>query len=202
MYTATDVATPRGQRSLGVVLIVTSLIAWAAAFALTIDKFRQLADPDAVLSCNFSLLVQCGKNLDSWQGAVFGFPNPILGLAGWAMVLVAGVVAVSGVRMPRWFWLVFTAGMAFAIGLVIWLISQSVFVLGTLCPWCMVTWAVTIPAFLSTVLFIARGDVLGLPERGRRVADRASSWLPLLVLLCYLVVALIAQLRLDVLSYL
>ena len=28
-------------------------------------------------------IVQCGTNLSSWQGAVFGFPNPIIGLAGF-----------------------------------------------------------------------------------------------------------------------
>ena len=48
-------------------LIIASIIGWWAAFQLTIDKFIQLANPDAVLSCNVSAMIQCGKNLDSWQ---------------------------------------------------------------------------------------------------------------------------------------
>jgi len=61
---------------LAIFLIIAGGIGLAAAFALTIDKFTMLEDPTAQLSCNFSVLVGCSTNLGSWQGAVFGFPNP------------------------------------------------------------------------------------------------------------------------------
>jgi uncharacterized membrane protein len=31
--------------------------------------------------------------------------------------------------------------------LIIWLVGQSLYVIGALCPWCMVVWAITIPIF-------------------------------------------------------
>ena len=71
---------------------------------------------------------------------MFGFPNPILGLAGWVAPIVVGFAILAGARFARWFWWLFELGMAFAFVFVIWLIGQSIFVLGTLCPWCMVTW--------------------------------------------------------------
>ena len=46
------------------------------------DKILVLENPEADLDCNFSIIVQCGKNLGSWQGEILGFPNPILGLGG------------------------------------------------------------------------------------------------------------------------
>ena len=56
----------------------------------------------------------------------------------------------------------------------IWLIGQSIFDLGTLCPWCMIVWVVTIPLFLAvTFRNLARGRL-----RRRRRAASAAPLLP------------------------
>ncbi|KZX22651.1 Vitamin K epoxide reductase family protein [Rathayibacter tanaceti] len=73
-----------------VLLIVLGVIGWIAAFALTNDKFAALESPEAGLGCDFSLLVQCSANLDSPQGAIFGFPNPLIGVAAWIAPIVVG----------------------------------------------------------------------------------------------------------------
>ena len=86
---------------LAVFLIVTGALGWWSAFALTLDKFALLADPDAALDCNFSVLVQCGANLDSWQGAVFGFPNPLIGLGGFVAPIAVGVALLAGARFAN-----------------------------------------------------------------------------------------------------
>jgi len=185
---------------LAIWLVIAGAVGWYAAFALTIERFALLVDPDASLSCDFSVLVQCRANLESWQGSVFGFPNPILGLAGWIAPIVVGMALLAGARFARWFWLLFTAGTAFAFGFVIWLIFQSIFVLGTLCPWCMVTWAVTIPTFYAVLLHVLRTGLLPAPRGVRRAASALMSWLPVLAVVSYAIVAIIAQVRLDVLA--
>lgn len=183
--------------ALAIWLILAGVVGWTAAFALTVEKFHLLANPGSSASCDFSLLVQCGANLNSPQGAVFGFPNPILGLAGWMAPLVVGVAILAGARFARWFWWLFWAGVAFAFGFVVWLIGQSVFVLGTLCPWCMVTWIVTIPTFYAVTLHLLRSGLVPAPNAVRGAAAALMGWLPLLAVLSYALVALIAQLRLD-----
>jgi len=192
-------ARPRG---LAIFLIVAGVIGWIAAFALTLDKFQLLQDPNAQLGCNLSILVQCGVNLNSWQGAILGFPNPIIGLAAWIAPIAVGVAVLAGAQFARWFWIAFNIGFLGALGFVIWLISQSIFVLGTLCPWCMVTWSVTIPSFIAITAFTLRNGIIPASPAVRRVAGVVSSWIVVVTLGCYLVVAVIAQLRLDVLSYL
>lgn len=184
-------------RVLALWLIVAGVIGWWAAFQLTLEKFHQLANPGAAASCDFSVLVQCGKNLDSWQGSVFGFPNPVLGLAGWMAPIVVGAAILAGARFARWFWLLFWAGIAFAMGFVIWLISQSIFELGTLCPWCMVTWLVTIPTFWAVTIHLLRSGIFPVGAKGRAFFDSLMGWLPLLIVVSYAAVAIIAQLRLD-----
>lgn len=184
-------------KGLAIWLIIAGIIGWYAAFQLTVEKFHLLADPGATAACDISLVVQCGKNLDSWQGAVFGFPNPIIGLTGWAAPIVVGVAILAGARFARWFWWLFWAGMTFAFGFVIWLIAQSIFELFTLCPWCMVTWSVTIPSFFAVSLHLLRSGVVPAPDGVRKAADTLMGWMPLIAVVSYAVIALIAQLRLD-----
>lgn len=186
--------------ALAVWLVVAGVIGWWAAYSLTMEKFEALADPGHIASCDFSPLVQCTRNLDSWQGSVFGFPNPILGLAGWVAPIVVGMAILARARFARWFWLLFELGMLFAFGFVCWLIFQSIFVLGTLCPWCMVTWAVTIPSFYAVTLHVLRSGLLPAPASVRRAADRLMGWIPLFAVVSYAIIAIIAQLRLDVLG--
>lgn len=190
--TADRVRTPWAY---AVFLIVTGALGWWAAFALTVDKFALLADPGADLDCNISPLVQCGKNLDSWQGAVFGFPNPVLGLGGFVAPIAVGVALLAGARFARWFWIAFNVGLAGALAFVIWLISQSIFVLGTLCPWCMLVWSVTIPLFWVVTLRNAREGVYG--ERLTGAGRVLLPWVVPITLVCYLTVALLAQVQLD-----
>ncbi|MCR2809489.1 MULTISPECIES: vitamin K epoxide reductase family protein [unclassified Microbacterium] len=186
--------------ALAVWLLIAGVIGWWAAFSLTVERLHLLMDPDAILGCDISPLVQCGKNLESWQGSVFGFPNPILGLTGWVAPIVVGAAILAGARFARWFWLLFELGLAFAFVFVIWLIGQSVFVLGTLCPWCMVTWVVTIPTFYAVTLHLLRTGLVAAPRPVRSAADTLMAWLPLLAVISYAIIAVIAQIRLDVLG--
>ena len=186
--------------ALAVWLIIAGVIGWWAAFQLTLERIHLLADPNASLSCDFSILVQCRANLESWQGMVFGFPNPLIGLGAWVAPIVVGVAILARARFARWFWWLFEAGMVFAICFVIWLISQSIFVLGTLCPWCMVTWSVTIPSFFAVTLHIFRSGIVPAPAGVRKVAETLMGWVPLITVVAYAIVAVIAQLRLDVLN--
>ncbi len=196
----TAVPTARRPTALAILLIVGGILGLFAAFELTVDKFAVLADPSFVPSCNVSVLVQCGRNLSSPEGAVFGFPNPLLGLMGFPAPIAVGVGILAGARFSRWFWLLFNAGMLAALGFVIWLISVSIFQLATLCPWCMLVWSVVIPMTLAVTFFnISAGHVpLGAPAR--RVGSFLYGWTPLLSLLAYVAVAVLAQVRLDVLS--
>ncbi len=183
------------------VLLVSGIAGMWAAFALAMDKILVLQDPNAELGCNFSVIVQCGANLESWQGAVFfGVPNPFWGLIGWVAPIVVAMAMLAGARFGRWFWLLFNLGHAAALAFCIWLMAQSIFVIGTLCPWCMLTWAAAILSFWTLTGYNLRQGRFG--AWGRRLGAGLYSWAPLVTLLSYLVIAVIAQLRLDYLSML
>lgn len=185
-------------RLLALWLIVAGVVGLAAAFLLTIDKLDMLRDPNAQLTCSVNLLIGCATNLASWQGSLFGFPNPLLGLIGWTATIAAGVaVLASRGGLARWFWLAFNAGVVLALALVVFLITASLTVLHILCPWCMVTWAVTIPTFWAVTLYNLKTGAIPVPERARRVFAALYGWVPVITVACYALVAVLAQVQLD-----
>lgn len=182
----------------GLFLVLAGIAGLSAAMALSMEKVEKLASPDADLSCDFSVLVQCSTNLESAQGSVFGPPNPFLGLVGFALVLGVGVGVWAVPHFARWFWILFNVGVLGAMTFVFWLIAQSIYVLGVLCPWCLVVWVTTIPLFVFVTGRNARQGVFGSRLAG--IGTAVWPWLPLVTIAAYVLVAVLAQLRLDVLA--
>lgn len=139
------------------VLIICGIIGLFAATTLTWDKLKIAADPSYIPNCSISPVVACSPVISSHQGSAFGIPNPFIGIAAFAMVLTVGMMLLAGgVIKKKWFWWCFQAGSLFGVLFISWLINASVYDIGKLCIYCMVTWAVTIPVFWTTLSFNLR----------------------------------------------
>jgi uncharacterized membrane protein len=143
---------PPFPRLLPWVLLVGGVVGLAAAFTLTVEKIALLRDPEYIPSCSINPILSCGSVMSTDQAEAFGFPNPLLGLVGFTIVVTIGVALLAGATFPRWFWLGLQAGVVFGVVFVHWLIYQSLYSIGALCPYCMVVWAVTIPIFWYVTL--------------------------------------------------
>ena len=201
-YQPKTVASTEKLIGLGVFLIIASAVGLLAAFELTYEKIQVLLSPQHQPTCDFSLLVQCGKNMNSPQGSVFGFPNSLLGLIGWPVVMATGAGVLAGARFAKWWWMAFNVVALGALSFVIWLIHESIFDLGTLCPWCMVTWSMVIPLFWVSTFWNLKHGVWSENERVKDLGARLLGWSPTFVIASYLAVAIVAQVRLEWLSYL
>jgi uncharacterized membrane protein len=129
------------------VMVISGAIGLLAAIMLIVEKVAVLADPNYAPGCDINPVLSCGSVINTEQAAVFGFPNPIMGVIGFSVVITLGVLLLAGVTLPRWVWIGLNLGTVFGIGFVIWLVIQSLYVIGALCPWCMVVWAAMIPIF-------------------------------------------------------
>lgn len=118
-----------------------------AALILTVEKFALLADPNYVPSCSINPVLSCGSVMITPQAAAFGFPNPLIGIVAFTIVVTTGVLTLGGVTLPRWYWVSLLAGTTLGVVFIQWLIFQSLYRIGALCPYCMVVWAVTVPIF-------------------------------------------------------
>ncbi|MET0135163.1 MAG: vitamin K epoxide reductase family protein [Kibdelosporangium sp.] len=123
-----------------------------ASLVLTVEKIALLKNPAYVPSCSIDPVLSCGSIMRTWQAEFFGFPNPLLGIAGFAVVTTVGVVLLTGARLPRWFWLGTQFGALLGVLFVHWLMYQSLYVIGALCPYCVIVWLVTILVFWYTTL--------------------------------------------------
>ncbi|KGA21213.1 hypothetical protein GM51_3150 [freshwater metagenome] len=129
------------------ILAVGGIIGIFASIELIIQKIAVLSDPDFVPNCDINPILSCGSVISTEQASLFGFPNPVLGVIGFTIVIMFGALLFTGVEMPRLMWLGLNFGALAGMVFVIWLVSQSLYAIGALCPWCMVVWAVTIPIF-------------------------------------------------------
>lgn len=143
-------------RSYGPMLTVLGAVGLAAAFALAVDKYKILADPEFVPSCNLNPVLSCGSVMKTDQAAVLGFPNPLIGVVAFSVVVTLGVLLSARVTVPRWVLAGLAGGGLLGVVFVHWLAFQSIYRIGALCPWCMVVWTVTLPIALWSVLLAAR----------------------------------------------
>ena len=132
-------------------LILTGIAGWVASFGLTLERLRVMANPVAVTACDISPFISCKSVMLSEQAALFGFPNPLIGLAAFFAPVVIGMAIFAGAKFKGWFWNLFLLGILFAMVFVVWLMVQSVYVIGSLCLYCMVAWAATIPLFWTVL---------------------------------------------------
>lgn len=151
-------------------MLVSALLSLTASFVLSVDAIILAADPQAALACNINAVISCGTVGASWQASLFGFPNAFLGLIAEPVVITIAVASLGGVRFPRWFMLsaqvVYTLGLVFAY----WLFFQAYFVIGALCPWCLLITLSTTLVFTSLTHVNIRDGNLYLPQRASELA--------------------------------
>ncbi|WP_323844937.1 vitamin K epoxide reductase family protein [Allosaccharopolyspora coralli] len=170
------------------ILAIGGAIGFLAAFALTVEKLALLKDSTYTPTCSINPILSCGSVMNTPQGEAFGVPNPLIGIGGFAIVTTIGVAHLGGVRFPRWFWLGLQAGTVFGIVFVHWLIAQSLYTIGALCPYCMVVWAVMILIFWYTTLHTAQ-HYLSLPPSIKKVTNKLAQYHTVVVTVWYLAIA-------------
>ncbi len=159
---------PLTARTLGVLLTVLGGIGLAAAAWLSVERYLTLLDPDRVATCSINVFLSCGAAMGSWQGTLFGFPNPFLGLATFPVVVTSGVVLLAGARLPRWYLRGLLAGTFLGQVFIFFLMWTSFYVLHKLCPACMVVWTVMWPLLWFQVVHAVQERHLPVGEGLRR----------------------------------
>ncbi|MGH3977139.1 MAG: vitamin K epoxide reductase family protein [Pseudonocardiaceae bacterium] len=154
----------------GVILLVAGLIGFAAAFVLTLEKVALLTDAGYTPSCSLNPVLSCGSIMKTAQAEVFGFPNALIGVAAFPVLAAIGAAILAGAHLARWYWVGLQVGVTLGATFVGWLIFQSLYRIGALCPYCMVVWVLVISVFWYVTLRNAQAGVLG-----RRVASSAPA---------------------------
>ncbi|MFD7101226.1 vitamin K epoxide reductase family protein [Streptomyces xanthophaeus] len=168
------------SRALALLLVITGAAGLLAAWVITLDKFKLLEDPNFVPGCSLNPIVSCGNIMKSDQAAAFGFPNPMLGLVAYGIVVCVGMSVLAGARFARWYWLTLNAGTLFGVVFCGWLTYQSLYNINSLCLWCSLAWVATILMFWYVTAHNVREGLLPAPAWLRGFLDEFTWVLPVL----------------------
>ena len=154
------------QKSYPYILIIGSIIGLLASFVLTVDTIKFIENPNVDVLCNINPFISCTSVASEWQSYIFGFPNSLLGIVAFSMLFAMGIMLyfggpdssildkISGQNKARKpLWCLVNLGTAFAMIFVMWFVYESVYVINSLCLYCMMVWAVTWPIFLYTTIW-------------------------------------------------
>lgn len=155
-------------------MLVGALLSLLAAFVLSVEAFELAKNPDAVLSCSVNLILNCATVAAHPTSSLFGFPNPFLGLMTEPVVITVAIAGLAGVKFPRPF--MFTAQIFYTLGLIfaLTLLYISMFIIGALCPWCLLVTLTTIMVWFAMTRYNIREDNLYLPKK---LSKRGHEWL-------------------------
>jgi uncharacterized membrane protein len=166
-----------------------------ASFVLTIEKFHKYENPGEALGCDFNAIFNCSTVMQTWQSSLFGFPNMVIGLMAFSVVVTVAVALLAGSVLPKLF--LKLANIGYLIGAVFayWLFFQSLYVIEVLCPWCLVVTFSTTLLLASMTHYNLRLNTFDLSKKNNKKVQAfldkgyhqliVASWIVLLVVLVY-----------------
>lgn len=162
------------------VMLLGSIAGFIASFLLTVDKIEVLKDSGYTPSCNISETLNCKSVMLSKQAEVFGFPNSLIGLAAFAIFIAVAVALFGDVQFPGWFWKLALVGTLLAIFFSHWLAQQTTFVIGALCPYCMIAWFGNFLILSSVIQENLKIKYLATEDEEKRSAiEKISGFMPI-----------------------
>ena len=101
----------------------------------------------------------------------------------------------AGATLARWYWQGLQVGVLAGLAFVGWLVFQSLYRIGALCPYCMAVWAVVWPIAWYVTLRNLRAGALGRWGVESPVVGRIQEWHALVLLLPYTAVMVAVLVR-------
>ncbi len=187
----------RDNRWIFISMLVGAIASLIASFVLSVEAFELARNPNAVLSCSINIVFNCATVALHPSASLFGFPNSFLGLMAEPVVITIAIAGLAGVKFPRQF--MFAAQIMYTVGLIFayYLFATSYFVIGALCPWCLLVTATTTFVWFAITRYNIRENNLYLPkvasEKAKRFITKDYDKVILFSLVTFLVVVILAK---------
>jgi len=140
------------------VLLIFSVFSLFASFMLTIDYIAILQNPGTKLNCSINVILNCSTVMQTWQSSLFGFPNTVVGLIAYSVLVTIAVIALTGVRLNKTFMVLANLGALGGIIFSEWLAYESIYVIQVLCPYCLIVLFSTIMIFAAITHYNLRNN--------------------------------------------
>ncbi|OYX39716.1 vitamin K epoxide reductase [Candidatus Saccharibacteria bacterium 32-50-10] len=155
----------RDNRWIFTSMLVGAILSLIASFVLSVEAWQLAANPDAQLMCSINVVLNCATVGLHESSYLFGFPNAFLGLIAEPIVITVAIAGLAGVKFPRLF--MFAAQIGYTLGFIFayYLLFTSYFVIGALCPWCLLVTVTTTLVWFTITRYNIRENNLYLPKK-------------------------------------
>ena len=164
----------RDNRWIFVSMLIGASLSLLASFVLSLEAVELARDPSAALNCSINTVINCATVSLHPSAHLLGFPNSFLGMIAEPVVITVAVAGLAGVKFPRLF--MFAAQIGYSIGFVfaLWLLYTSYFVIGALCPWCLLVTLTTTLVWFAITRYNIREENLYLPKN---ISHKLQGWI-------------------------
>ncbi|MDR0951229.1 MAG: vitamin K epoxide reductase family protein [Candidatus Ancillula sp.] len=191
----------------GIVFLIFSLLAMLASFMLSIEALFEARNPGSRFSCDINAVLSCSTVAASDQAEILGkilpffgdftVPNAFLGMIFEAVFITIAVLLICGTKMPKWFMTASQIGNLCALIFAYWLFYQSSFVIGAMCPWCLLLMVSTTFQFFSQLHYNVLAQYLPFSEKfNNKLQSLIASGVELMIeIIVILIIVLIVVLK-------
>lgn len=183
--TASSISQAQLDRKLGWFTLIPGLLAFGAAAMLVYERLQIYMDGAHKSVCDINALLNCGTVMRTWQAEAFGFPNPFIGIAGYAIVLAISTALIAGASFARWYWVAMQVGHTLAMAFVLWLWYNTTFDINALCLFCMVVWIMQTAIFVKVT---TRNIHAGVIPASENIRQAAPNWTWFSIILVYILI--------------
>lgn len=164
----------RDNRWIFASMLVGSVLSLLASFVLSVEAVELAKNPDAQLTCSVNVVLNCATVAKHPSAEQWGFPNSFLGLMAEPIVITVAIAGLAGIAFPRKF--MFAAQIGYTLGLIFawYLFYVSFFIIGALCPWCLLVTLTTTMVWFAITRFNVRENNLYLPKK---VSAKLHMWI-------------------------
>ena len=162
----------RDDRWIFASMLVGAILSLIASFVLSQEAVELARNPDAILSCSINIVLNCATVGLHPSATLWGFPNSFLGLMAEPVVITVAIAGLAGVHFPRRF--MFVAQICYTLGFIFayYLFYTSFFIIGALCPWCLLVTATTTFVWFAITRYNIRENNLYLSKKWSDIAHR------------------------------
>ena len=196
-YFTHEEKTVRDNRWIFTSMLVGAILSLIASFVLSVEAVQLAANPEADLACSISLVLNCATVGLHESSYLFGFPNAFLGLIAEPVVITVAIAGLSGIAFPRLFMFFAQIGYSFGLIFALFLFYTSYFVIGALCPWCLLVTATTTLVWFAITRYNIRENNLYLPKKLQKTlrlwVDKDYDKLVMWTVIAAIVIAILAK---------
>jgi uncharacterized membrane protein len=178
------------------IVIICGILGTYAAFTLLLNRIEYFKNPNFIPPCSMNVWLDCGIVMKSKWASMFGFPNTIIGLMTYPTAILTGLMMLANPKNNRFLMLGCTALSALGIITNLTLLYISAYLIGSLCPWCILAGVATSNIFLALLTYCIQEDFISFKPniQNRLKAYVKGLWTIPVVIIYYLLMALLVWL--------